>query len=105
MGVIKLLKRQCKRCVFEYEFEPFANLITFCPSCNKYDYLSCEYGFGPVVPCRIYHGSKVIGLVSYNDVSERVYRLDSDELNIHKVLNNTYLQALEEAIDIVADKL
>ena len=100
-----MLKRQCEKCGFEYEFEPFANLITFCPSCNKYDYLSCEYGFGPVVPCRIYHGSKVVGLVSYNDVSERVYRLDSDELNMHKVLENTYLKALEETIAIVADEL
>ena len=96
-----MYKKQCEKCGFEYEYEAFANLIVFCPNCNEYDYLSCEYGFGPVVPCRIYHRNKVVGVVTYNDDSERVYRIDSDVFSIHKVLEKRYLEALYEAKDII----
>ncbi|MBR5799121.1 MAG: hypothetical protein IKY23_03575 [Lachnospiraceae bacterium] len=94
-------KKKCEKCGFEYEYEAFGNLIAFCPNCNEYDYLSCEYGFGPVVPCRIYHGSNVVGMVTYNDDSERSYRLDSDVFDLHKVLEKRYLEALYEAKDII----
>ena len=98
-----MLKKQCEKCGFEYEYEGFANLMVFCPCCNEFDYLSCEYGFGPVVPCRIYHGKNVVGMVSYNDACERVYRIDSETYNIHEVLQRKYLEALYEAKDIISE--
>ena len=65
-----------------------------------YDFLECEFGYGPVVPCRIYHGSKVVGMVTYNEGHEKRYRIDSDIYILHKVLENSYLEALYEAKDI-----
>ena len=97
-------QRVCAKCGFEYEHEGFANFITFCPSCNNYDHMECEYGFGPVVPCRIYHGSKIIGLVSYDEnYKPNNYRLDSDTFDIHKILEKRYLEALNESIDILSE--
>ena len=98
-------KRKCKSCDFEYEYEGFANLMTFCPSCNSYDFLECEYGYGPVVPCRIYHGSKEIGMISYDKENRTKYRIDSDALKLHQVLEKTYLEALHEARDILTGEL
>lgn len=95
-----IFKRRCCKCSFEYEYEGFANLISFCPNCNSYDFMECEYGYGPVVPCRIYHGSKVVGMVTYNEDSENRYRIDSDILGIHKPLCSSYLNALYEAKEI-----
>jgi len=97
------MKKQCKKCNFEYEYEGFANLMVFCPCCDEFDYLSCEYGFGPVVPCRIYHGSKEVGMVSYKDSSQRGYRLESDVFDLHKELERSYLEALYEAKDMIAE--
>ncbi|MBQ4536898.1 MAG: hypothetical protein II994_04700 [Lachnospiraceae bacterium] len=96
-------KKKCGKCTFEYEYEGFANLMTFCPKCNNYDFLECEYGYGPVVPCRICHGSKVIGMVTYSGDSERRYRIDSDIFNLHKVLEHSYLEALYEARDVFSE--
>lgn len=98
-----VFKKKCGKCTFEYEYEGFANLITFCPNCNNYDFLECEYGYGPVVPCRIYHGSKVVGMVTYNEDAEKRYRIDSDKFNLHKVLEHSYLEALYEARDMFAE--
>lgn len=45
----------------------------------------------------------MVGMVSYNDESERLYRLDSETYNIHEVLKHSYLEALYEAKDIVSE--
>ena len=37
----------------------------------------CEYGYGPVAPCRIYLGKELIGLVTYDDKDHTRYRFDS----------------------------
>ncbi len=95
----------CKNCENEYEVELCANFMTFCPKCNSYNFMECEYGYGPVVPCRIYHGDKVIGMVN-NDSKDRMkYRVDLDGFNVHKILNKRYLEALQEARDMVTDFL
>ena len=39
-------------------------------------------------------------MVTYNEGHEKRYRIDSDIYNLHKVLENSYLEALYEAKDI-----
>ena len=55
---------KCKECNYEIHYKQSANLIVFCPKCLKYNYLECEYGYGPVTPCHIYLGEKEIGIVT-----------------------------------------
>lgn len=99
------MKRCCKKCGIEYEYELFANLILYCPNCDSYDHLECEYGYGPVVPCKIYHGGKEIAMITYDANGRNKYRVDSDKYNVHKVLEHTYLEALYEARDIITHLL
>lgn len=96
-----IVKRCCVKCGFEYEYESFANSIVFCPHCNNYTHLECEYGYGTVVPCKIYYGSREIGMVSYNENPKQRYRIDSDVFNLHKALEHSYLEALYEARDLI----
>lgn len=95
-----VFKRKCRSCGCEYEYEGDANLITFCPGCGSYDHLECEYGYAAVVPCRVYHGSRIIGTVTYSDDPEKRYRVDSDVYGVHKLLEKEYLEALYEARDM-----
>lgn len=97
-----IFHRNCISCNGEYEYEGFANLIVFCPHCHKYNYLECEYGYGPVVPCLIYLGSEEIGIVTYHNRAETQYQYDSKKFDFHKVLKQSYLEALYEARDITA---
>lgn len=92
--------KECGHCGAEYTYEGFANLISFCPICKKYDFLECEYGYGPVVPCIVYLGREVIGMITYDYTNELRYRYDSDYFSIHKVLDKKYLEALEEVRDL-----
>lgn len=96
------MTRKCRFCGTEYQYENFPNVITFCPKCRKQDLLMCEYGYGPVAPCRIYLGKELIGLVTYDDKDHTRYRFDSMKYNIHRVLKSTYMDALEEAAGIAA---
>lgn len=100
-----MMKIHCKNCATEYEVELCANFMTFCPKCNSYSFMECEYGYGPVVPCRIYHGNNVIGMVNYDMGDRMKYRIDLDGFDVHKILNKRYLEALQEARDTVADLL
>lgn len=96
-------KRKCEKCGFDYEYEGYANFIVFCPNCNDYVFAECEYGYGSVVPCRIYYGSEIVGMVTYDKECVGRYRIDSDIFYIHKVLEKTYLEALFEAKDMLAE--
>ena len=100
-----IIYRKCHHCGTEYKYENFANVITFCPNCHKYDQLECEYGYGPVVPCRIYLGEEVIGIVTYDDRAQTRYRFDAPKYNIHRLLEHTYMEALKEACVIAADSI
>lgn len=93
---------KCKQCNHDIEYEISGNFIVFCPDCRKYAFLLCEYGFGPVVPCKILLGQEEIAMVTYHDRNNSIYRYDSDKFHIHKVLAKTYLEALLEAKDITA---
>lgn len=100
-----VLYKKCSSCAGAYEYEGFANLIAFCPHCHSCDLFLCDYGFGPVVPCRIYLGNEVIATVSYYGKNERRYQYDSDKYDIHKILEHTYLEALVEAQNLTAKLL
>lgn len=97
--------RICIACQSSYEFEGSANLLAFCPHCKQFDYMECEYGFGPVVPCRIYVGSEWIGTVTYDDQRQLTYRLDCEQYHIHQRLEATYLDAIYEARDLIVKHL
>ncbi|MBR4084460.1 MAG: hypothetical protein IKK33_09300 [Lachnospiraceae bacterium] len=42
-------------------------------------------------------------MVSYKDSSQRGYRLESDVFDLHKELERSYLEALYEAKDMIAE--
>lgn len=96
------ITRKCRRCGAEYQYTNFANIITFCPECRKMDMLQCEYGYGPVVPCRICLGDKTIGVITYHDRRNSVFRIDADQYDIHRILSGKDMEALEEGCDIIA---
>ena len=100
--LIMVVRRKCNHCGMDYEYEQFVNLITFCPYCHQYDYLECEYGYGPVVPCRFYHGNEVIGMVTYYEEDSSIYQLTSQKYNLNEFLGYSYLEALYEARDRLA---
>ncbi len=99
------ITRKCRHCGAEYQYANYANVITFCPECRRQDQLICEYGYGPVAPCRIYLGSEIIGLVTYDNREQTRYRLDSMKYGLHTVLEHTYMEALKEAEGIIAHRL
>lgn len=97
--------RKCEHCNYEYEYEGYANLIVFCPKCHSFNYLECEYGYGPVVPCKIYLGNDEVGIITYDHEERSRYRYDSEKFGTHMILEQTYLNALYEAKDITANLL
>lgn len=92
----------CVKCGQAFEIGFPANLIMICPQCKGIR-IECEYGFGPIVPCEIYAGSKEIAKINYADPRGLRYRIDSDELGIHMELQKGYanLEVYEEASAIV----
>lgn len=100
-----MLKRTCRHCNAEYEYEGCANFITFCPHCGKCDDMKCEYGYGPVVPCAICFGDERIAMVTRDGSAGGGYRYDSEKFDVHMRLQQTQLQALEEARDVTAKLL
>lgn len=100
-----IFHRKCNSCNNEYEYEGCATLIVFCPHCHRFDYLECEYGYGPIAPCRVYLGNEIVGMITYHQGNQSQYRYDSERYNIHRVLERSYLEALYEAKDITADLL
>ena len=62
--------------------------------------LECEYGFGPVTPCRIYLGEQLIGVVDC--VNNHYYLREHTKL---LRLNKSYLDAIVEALNILNSRL
>ena len=52
--------RKCNNCNKEFEHGISGNMIIFCPYCKKCTGSISDYGFGPIVPCDIYLGDKII---------------------------------------------
>lgn len=91
---------ECIYCDTKFSVEISANYSVRCPCCKRSVYLECEYGFGPVTPCRIYLGEEIVGIVESKATS---YYLNMRGKNIN--LNNTYLDAILEAEKIIEEHL
>lgn len=70
--------------------------------CLTCAYVECEYGYGPVTPCYIYLGEKAIGIVTEKEYEYFLQTQYSDKLI---KLENTYLEALQEAAAIVESNI
>lgn len=92
----------CKSCNNKVEYELRANCIIFCPNCFQTVFIECEYGFGPVTPCYIFLGKIEIGKVI--EVNDK-YILKSQYFNEDVELKNRYMEALQEATEIIKKKL
>ena len=93
----------CNKCKKEYKIPLSANFMYFCPACREYNGCECEYGFGPIAPCGIYLGEKLIGqILGENDA----YRLECEEMGVNVPLTKGYenLGAYQEAVDIIGNR-
>lgn len=92
---------RCKKCNKDFEHGISANMIIYCPYCKKITDSICDYGFGPIVPCDVYLGNKIIA--SMPSMNELV----SVEFGIKKVLSGTYanLEIYQEAEKIIDELL
>ena len=93
--------RECKRCNKEFEHGVSGNMIIFCPYCKKSTGSVSEYGFGPIVPCDIYLGEKIIA--SMPSVNELIL----NEFGIKKTLCGNYanLEVYKEVEEIIEEVL
>ena len=92
---------KCIRCNTEFEHENSGNMIIFCPVCRKCAGSISDYGFGPIVPCYIYLGDRIIA--SMPSMTELV----SEELGIKTTLSGRYenLAIYKEAETIIGEAL
>lgn len=62
----------CIYCDTAFSIEACANFSVICPCCKRSIYLECEYGYGPVTPCRIYPGGEIAGVVESQKAKYRL---------------------------------
>lgn len=96
---------ECKKCGYSYSAPIIANDIYICPKCNSYVGCLCDYGFGPIVPCIIFHGDKEVAKIDYRNHTE--YQLKSDAFGLDIALTKGYknLEVYDEATKIITDAL
>ena len=94
--------RNCHKCKAEYEYDEYPNIMLFCPKCGHFDYMCCDFGFGPMAPCTISQGREVLGEVV---TKENDYYLTSEKFKIEQKLNNLYNEALMEAGRIIDGRI
>ena len=94
-------KLKCQNCGHKFYIAPFANWIAYCDSCH-WSLCQSECGFGAVTPCRVYIGSKVVGLITKTN---GVYRFDSDVFNLHLELQEVYQDALNKVMRLIPELL
>ncbi len=76
--------RKCNNCNKEFEHGISGNMIIFCPYCKKCTGSISDYGFGPIVPCDIYLGDKIIA--SMPSMTELI----SKEFGLRRTLYGKY---------------
>lgn len=87
---------ECVYCNTKFQVEICSNFTVICPCCKRSIYLECEYGYGPVTPCRIYLGETIVGIVESPKTN---YYLEINRKRIY--LQKTYLEAIYEAEETV----
>ena len=92
------MKRNCHKCGTEYEYDGYPNIMIFCPKCGHFDYMCCDFGFGPVAPCTICQGREVLGEVI---TRENDHCLISEKFGLDQKLESRYNEALMEAGRII----
>lgn len=102
--MIRYKKIVCKDCDTEYEIPRSANFMYFCPKCKVYNGAECDYGYGAIVPCKIYLGEELLGAITG---SAGDYRLDCTGLGISTRLTGKYkdLAVYNEAQEIIIERL
>ena len=90
----------CIYCDTKFSVETYANYSVICPCCKRNIFLECEYGYGPVTPCRIYLGSETAGIV---ESEGNRYYLTTNSAKIP--LSKTYLDAIGEASERLIKQL
>lgn len=60
-------KVKCRYCGEAIVYETVANMILYCPTCQRHLITECEYGFGSITPCTIYLGEKEIARIVLKD--------------------------------------
>lgn len=92
---------KCINCSKEFEHGTSGNMIVFCPHCNKLTESVSDYGFGPVVPCDIYSGDRIIASISAAN------ELVSEEFGLRITLCGKYenLEIYSEAGKIIEELL
>lgn len=92
---------ECKYCDTKISYKKSANFIVFCPNCKRDICLECEYGYGPVTPCPILLGNEKIGTVNVDENNKYFLEYGFEKI----MLNESYLDALREATEIVKEKI
>lgn len=92
---------KCNNCNKNFEHGVSGNMILFCPYCRKCAGSISDYGFGPIVPCDVYLGDKIIA--SMPTMNEFI----SKEFGIRRTLLGKYadLDVYHEVEEIIAEKL
>ena len=92
---------KCIICNKDFETGISTNQIIYCPYCKKITDSVSDYGFGPIVPCDIYLGDKIIASIP------SMKELVSTEFGIKKELSGTYanLEIYREAEKIIDELL
>ena len=94
---------KCIKCNAEYKVPVTApGLMFFCPECHSSNGSVSDYGFGPIAPCDIYEGERLIGTILKE---QDVYRLKSDVFGLDENLTQGYknLAVYHEAEAIIYD--
>ncbi len=91
---------ECIYCNTKFSVEICANFSVICPCCKRSIFLECEYGYGPVTPCHIYLGNKIVGIVE-SQAAHYTLNIESQKIKLSK----TYLEAILEAEEVIKKHL
>lgn len=96
-------REKCVHCEQEYTRLHYANTTVFCPHCKKRTYAEDERGYWHVTPYVICIGEEQVAVVIQNENKD--YILESQKYNLRVILKGRYIDAVEEAIELIKNNL